>query len=536
MMKDKLIQWFNKKGINFFISTVLLVIVAGAIFTFYSRYVIEEEQEKSRQAQKVILDLKQLGSFVSIADVGLRGYMLVPEARFIAPYTFARESYSATLKRLEETLEQQNYAEQDSMSMVKKDIDAYMAMLENMYQLTKSGNTEEAQAILYKDLGYELMQDYGRITAKVNTYEEEILLKASAKSSLFIRLIGYVQWLLLLLGIPTLVLVLIRIRKTEQERKQLFDELSASNKKYIFDQGTENDEELNEQKVIDNIVGNLRLAADFVKKITSGDYGVQWTGLSKENEIYNKENLAGELVQMREQMKKVKEEDQRRLWTTEGLSIVAEITRKFQQDTDQLGDKLVTNVVQYLKANQAGLFVLSEGEGEEAILELVACYAYDRKKFLKKTIAAGEGLVGQAFLEADTIYLTEIPEEYINITSGLGKALPSSILIVPLKYNDVVMGIIEIASFHEFEDYQIRFVESLGEIIASALSTVKTNEKTRVLLQQSQEQAEEMRAQEEEMRQNMEELQATQEEMQRKTQEYEELIQEYKAKEESSNA
>ena len=130
------------------------------------------------------------------------------------------------------------------------------------------------------------------------------------------------------------------------------------------------------------------------------------------------------------------------------------------------------------------------------------------------------------------MYITDVPEDFVNITSGLGGATPNAFLIVPLTVNDETFGVIEIASFNLFEQYHIDFVNKLAESIASTLSNAKTNERTKVLLEQSQQQTEEMRAQEEEMRQNMEEMQATQEEMERKEAEMNRMVEQMQQQEE----
>lgn len=226
-----------------------------------------------------------------------------------------------------------------------------------------------------------------------------------------------------------------------------------------------------------------------------------------------KDQLAFALLEMRDNLLKVNEEEKKRKWINEGLAKFATILRLNVQDRQVLADTIISQLVKYIGANQGGLFIHNEESGS---LDLMASYAYQRKRFIEKSVPVGDGLIGQAFLEKDVIYLKAIPDGYVSITSGLGEATPSQLLIIPLQVNEKSFGVIEFASFESFEAHQMEFLEKIAGDIAATISTIRMNEKTANLLRESQEQGEMLRAQEEEMRQNVEELMATQEQMKQK--------------------
>jgi hypothetical protein len=278
---------------------------------------------------------------------------------------------------------------------------------------------------------------------------------------------------------------------------------------------TKRQDELGEMtQSLNAMVSGIDTYTNFARGIGQGDLVQSFQPLSEEDE------LGMELLSMRDNLKKAAEEEAKRKWTTEGLAMFGDLLRKNNANVKQMSQNLLAGLINYLKANQGGLFIKNE-EKEAEYLELVAAYAYSRVKYVQKKISLGQGLLGQCALEKSTLHLTEIPADYIHITSGLGQALPRTILIVPLIHNETLYGVIELASFNRFKDFEIQFVEKISESIASTISTVMVNEETQQLLSQSQQMGEELRAQEEELRQNQEELQATQEQMRRRQDELE---------------
>jgi PAS domain S-box-containing protein len=278
-------------------------------------------------------------------------------------------------------------------------------------------------------------------------------------------------------------------------------------------------------EALENMLTGLKGKVEFAENIGKGNYESEFQLLSDDD------TMGVALIQMRNNLKQAADEDRKRNWATEGLAKFADILQSRTEDLGQLSDNIISNLVKYMNVNQGALFLINDDNSQDTFIELAACYAYNRKKYINKRIEIGEGLTGQCVLEKDTIYMSDIPNDYLKITSGLGEALPKHLLIVPLKLNESIFGVVEIASFQTIESYQIDFVEKLGESIASTISSVRVNGRTKKLLEETQVQAEQMRAQEEEMRQNMEELSATQEEMHRAQRRSEEALQEMKDKE-----
>ena len=263
-------------------------------------------------------------------------------------------------------------------------------------------------------------------------------------------------------------------------------------------------EQINKEKV------QFTLLEEFIGALENNHFD------QRVSERFENKGLATQLERFRDKLLEGKRTEELRLWENEGLARFSDLLRRFSE-VNQLTEEVIRFIVKYLACNQGSIFVLSENDNE--VLELKATYAYDKKKFVGKSLNAGEGLVGQCFLEKETIVLFDVPQNYIKITSGLGTANPDCVVIVPLKYNDVVAGVMEVASFNRMEQYQISFLEKCAAALASVIQASRVNDNVKRLLHDSQQQTEELRTQEEEMRQNVEELQSIQEQISRQLEE-----------------
>ncbi|MGD9993613.1 MAG: PAS domain S-box protein [Salinivirgaceae bacterium] len=259
---------------------------------------------------------------------------------------------------------------------------------------------------------------------------------------------------------------------------------------------------------------------EFAENLAKGNLEVEYDP-SNDNSLGKiMVNLRDSLLKSKKEDQQRKKEDEQRNWVAEGLAKFGDILRQNNDNIEKLSFDLISNLCRYIDAVQGGFFVLNDDLEEDAYFELTAHFAYNRKKYNKKRIEMSEGLVGRAAFEKSTIYIDEVPEDYVDITSGLGEANPKVLLIIPLQVNEKVYGVLEISAFNYFEPYVIEFVEKVAESIATTYSTVKTNLKTAELLNESRAAAERLTQQEEEMRQNMEELQATQEEAAKQAEEF----------------
>lgn len=257
----------------------------------------------------------------------------------------------------------------------------------------------------------------------------------------------------------------------------------------------------------------------FAKEIEKDNLDVDFKTLSDNDQLGNA------LLKMRKRLKKAKieqqkqkQETEKRHWITAGQAKFADILRQ-ENDIERLSQKIISNLVKYIDAVQGGIFIIKDNA-----IKLMACFACNKEQIQQTEFLRDEGLIGRCIIEGKTMNIDNVPEEYVQINSGLGGQAPTHLLIAPLKQNEETIGAIELAGFSAFEAHHIQFIEKVAENIAATISIAQINSQTNQLLQKTKQQSEELAAREQELRLNMEEMQLSQAEAEENERKYRAFI------------
>jgi PAS domain S-box-containing protein len=272
------------------------------------------------------------------------------------------------------------------------------------------------------------------------------------------------------------------------------------------------------QEKIKTLEKRLKLATTYLNKISEGQNEIDFTQHFEKQTDEEGQIFQSVLLKTKEKLTDYTRLERERIWVAEGMAKFMDVIQG-DRTRENFYDVVLTMIIRYTGAIQGGVFMLNEIDPQDPHLELKACYAYGRKKFVEKKVGLGQGMLGQCFLEKETNIYTTVPSNYFDITSGLGEATPRYLIIVPLKYDQQVMGVIELASFHSLEKYKVEFIEKIAENLASVALNIQHASRATILYEESQMKARRLQEQEENLRQNIEELESTQEEMKRHQQE-----------------
>jgi signal transduction histidine kinase len=247
------------------------------------------------------------------------------------------------------------------------------------------------------------------------------------------------------------------------------------------------------------IVRPIRILSDSARKVAGGDLDHE-IGVDSSDEIGE---LADSFTHMLDNLRLTMETNKAQNWLMTGQTRLYERMR-VEPNIDTLGDSIISFIAEYLNVKIGAIYMADE----MGLLKMVGSYAFEHRLKRPAQFLPGEGLVGQAAKEKEPIRVSQCPEDYFNIRSGLGEAAPSNILLFPLLYKEKVIGVIELGSFHELSESRVDFLNQVSDSISIALNSVVSRSKTEELLEKTKQQAEELQSQQEELRLSNEELEA----------------------------
>ena len=265
--------------------------------------------------------------------------------------------------------------------------------------------------------------------------------------------------------------------------------------------GTWKDLTENVNQLAATLTDQIRAIADVSTAVTEGDL-TRSIGVEASGEVAVLKDKINEMIRnLRETTRRNQEQD----WLKTNL---AHFSRSLQGQRDLVtASRLILSELAPLVSAPCGVFyTLDASDPGGPLLRFRAGYAYRERAGLPGVFRIGEGLVGQCAVERERILLTNVPADYITISSGLGEGPPLNVVVQPIVFEGQVVAVIELASFERFAPIHLDFLDQLTESIAIVLNTIEADMRTEALLKQSQTLATELQVQQEELRHTNEEL------------------------------
>ena len=250
-----------------------------------------------------------------------------------------------------------------------------------------------------------------------------------------------------------------------------------------------------------NLTNQVRAIADVATAVTKGDL-TRYVEVEAKGEVAELKDNVNEMIRnLRETTRQNAEQD----WLKSNLAKFNRLLQG-QRDLAAVSKMVLSELAPLINAQHGVFYMMDENPPDPAKLKLLSAYAYKGNINVNDEWRLGEGLVGQCAYEKRRILLTDVPANYVAISSGLGAAAPLNIIVLPILFENKVKAVVEMASFTSYSIIHQTFLDQLAESIGIVLNTIEANMRTEELLKQSQSLAHELQRQQEELRQTNEEL------------------------------
>ncbi|MBD1918138.1 MULTISPECIES: response regulator [Cyanophyceae] len=485
-------------GAGFALGLTVLAVLGAVAYRTTTDLIRNAQQEKA--SYQILGYLNDLETDLVNAETGQRGYLITGQQRYLEPYENALTEIASNYELLRQ-LTVDDAAIHSRLVDLKPVIDARLARLRQGIQLRETDGFTAAQDFVLTNAGHELMQQLRDLIAELEEQERQLLEERAAQSQLSAQRTLYT----ISLGVPASFVLLSLVGWW----------LSR------------------------NISRPLRNLSDTAEQLADGNLAVTLLDSADQDETGILTRTFNQMVtNLRETIRA--NEEQR--WLKSNLADLSQQLQG-QRSLETLAELMLTYVATLVDAQQGVLYLLDPTSAPPR-LKLLSSYAYQERKHLSNEFKLGEGLVGQCALEKQRIVLTEVPQDYIQIRSGLGSAPPLTIVVLPLMFENAVKGVLELASFHRFDDLQLTFLDEASKLTGVMINAIAAYMQTQRLLERSQVLTEELRQQQEELLKSNQlleertqslqeselELQQQQEELQQSNEELQQLNEELEEK------
>jgi CheY-like chemotaxis protein/signal transduction histidine kinase/CHASE3 domain sensor protein len=450
----------TKIGVCFALSLATLTTIG--LISYQSTNDLIETSRQENHTYQVLSQLEELNLQLTNAETGQRGYIITGEQRYLEPYNAAIQVMNQKFKGLQR-LTADNPNQQNRLDILQPLLTERMAVMKDVIELRQNQSVEIAQKAIMTDRGKQLMDKIQKVIEAMKAEENKLLQQRSSKAQAAARqTIASIVY-----SIPSfsLILALIGFALTR------------------------------------HISVPLKQISDLAEKMADGDLSVSLPNSDRQDEIGV---LTRTFNQMIVNLRNTTKKNDQQNWLKSNL---AEFTQMLQgqRNLESVSSLILSNLAPLVGASQ-GVFYTMDSLNDQPMLKLLSSYAYKERKNLANQFRLGEGLVGQCALEKQRILLTEVPSDYIRITSGLGEAPPLNIIVLPILFETKVNAVIELASFRPFNELHLAFLEQLSELLGVFLNNIASQFQTQQLLEESVALTEELQTQQEELKQSNQRL------------------------------
>ncbi len=234
-------------------------------------------------------------------------------------------------------------------------------------------------------------------------------------------------------------------------------------------------------QALKKMVEYIQQVADIAEKVSNNNLQIAVTPQSDQDILsISLQRMVSNLQRTHARIEHSMTEIEQQNWLKTGQAELNDVMRG-EQEPIVLAKNIIAYLAQYVQAQVGALYLMDDSNGQPS-LQLTASYAYTKRDANRVIFAIGEGLVGQAAMEKECLLYTDLPDDYITISTEAGHIAPRSVLVAPLIYEQNVKGVIELGTTQEFTESQLEFLKEVTENIAIAVHTAQARVKMQSLL------------------------------------------------------